>query len=266
MIVCADDYGLRDDINRAILELTESCRLSAVSCMVSLARCTPDTLAELHVHRDHIDIGLHLCLTDEGEQLSSSMPGRKFALPSFGLLLRQALLGRVRPRDIALQVSDQYDRFVEKCGRQPDYIDGHLHAHQLPGVRRGLLDFLLTLPPASRPYVRNTRLPVRTLWRQGLPWTKASFIGTFGARLWKQLHAASVPTNDGFAGIYDFRRWSDYQDFFPRFLACLPHANGILVTHPGSQEEWRKKEFSTLRHFQFRPGSINRFGKPGCNC
>src|SRR2546422_7241019 len=44
MILCADDYGLSEDIDRAILELCRSGRLTAVSCMVALERCSADSL------------------------------------------------------------------------------------------------------------------------------------------------------------------------------------------------------------------------------
>ena len=261
MILCADDYGLRDDINRAILELVEAGRLSAVSCLVAHERCAPAALAELCARGPNLDLGLHLCLTDENLPLApsrdrASSPRR---LPSFGALLRRAVLGRVRTEQVAAQVAAQYDLFLQKCGRKPDYIDGHLHAHQLPGMRQGLLQFLASLPPGSRPYVRNTWLPARQLRDRGLPWAKAAFIGAFGARLLKQLTLAGNRTNDGFAGIYDFRRWPRYGDYFPKFLACLPNRNGILVVHPGEAEPWRAQELRVLREFAFAKGEPNRF-------
>jgi chitin disaccharide deacetylase len=265
MILCADDYGLRQDINRAILELVESGRLSAVSCMVALEDCAPAALAQLLAHQDRIDLGLHLCLTTEDQPLSASLAlrGAPPACSSFGVLLRRALRGQVQPQEIVRQISAQYELFVQKCGRRPDYIDGHLHAHQLPGVSDGLVEFALSLPTGCRPYVRNTRLPMRALWRRRLPFAKASFIGFFGARLFRQLRAAGVATNDGFAGIYDFRRWRRYGEYLPRFVACLPRPNGILVTHPGHEEDWRQREFDTVRKFPFVAGSLNRFQRPG---
>lgn len=261
MIVCADDYGLRDDINRAVLELVLSGRLSAVSCLVALERCTPEVLAELCRHGSRIDIGLHLCLTDEGLPLTAShereTAGHVF--PSYRKLLRNALLGALQARQVEAQVSEQYELFQHKCGRRPDYIDGHLHVHQLPGARQGVVQFVRSLPTEHRPYVRNTYLPVGELRRHGLPWMKAGFIGAFGAKLAGELRAAGLPTNDGFAGIYDFRNWHRYTAYFPRFTTCLTSANGILVVHPGMDEEWRAQELKALREFSFADGQPNRF-------
>ena len=77
--------------------------------------------------------------------------------------------------------------------------------------------------------------------------------------MFAQLRAAGLPTNDGFAGIYDFRDWSRYPQYLPLFVACLPNPNGLLVVHPGSEEDWRLQEFNTLRAFPFGPDALNRF-------
>ena len=65
MILCADDYGLREDIDEAILELCGLGKLTAVSCMVGLESCTAQSLGKLLRQESALDIGLHLCLTHE---------------------------------------------------------------------------------------------------------------------------------------------------------------------------------------------------------
>ena len=79
MIICADDYGMRADIDRAILELCGDGRLSAVSCMVLFERCDGAALEKLRAHEAHTDLGLHFCLTDEN--LPLSVPLDKTRLP-----------------------------------------------------------------------------------------------------------------------------------------------------------------------------------------
>ena len=260
MIVCADDYGLREDIDRAILELCHLGKLSAVSCLVLFERCDSEVMKPLLAHQAKVDIGLHLCLTDEGLPLSLLPPENK--LPNFKSLLRRTMLPQVRSGNIRAQITAQYRLFAEKCGRRPDFIDGHLYVHQLPGVRRGLLDFVLSLRPERRPYLRNTGMPVHELHRRKLPWTKAGLIGAFGTRMKRALHAAGVPTNDGFAGIYDFKNWRRYPEYLPNFVDCLRHPNGILVVHPGFNEDWRRQEFESLRDCAPLAERLNRFQPP----
>lgn len=256
MIICADDYGMADDVDRAILELCAIKHLGAVSCMAAIQRCGSDSLKPLLEHQAGVDIGLHLCFADE---TLPPLENETQPLPAFGSFFRQTLLGRVKASQIRPRVSAQYELFLKKCGRPPDFIDGHLHAHQLPGVREGLLEFVLSLPANGRPYIRNTRQPLKTLREHRLPWLKAAFIGKFGARLAAELRAAGVATNDGFAGIYDFGDYRRYPDYFPRFAACLPKTNGILVVHPGENESWRREEFMVLRDASFASGTPNRF-------
>lgn len=256
MIVCADDYGLHEDVDEAVLELCEHGSLTAVSCLAVLQRCTGEAFRALQKHGAAVDIGLHLCLTDEGLPLE---PRSMQTLPNFGSLLRRGWLKQLNPRDIAHEIQRQYDHFVAKSGRPPDHIDGHLHVHQLPGIREGLLEFMSRLPASSRPYVRNTRMSIRDLRRLGLPWLKAGIIGALGKAMEVRLATAGIRTNRGFAGVYDFRKWTRYPEYFPRFTAALDKPNGILVVHPGLKEDWRKQEFETLRRFAPNDARRNRF-------
>ena len=75
----------------------------------------------------------------------------------------------------------------------------------------------------------------------------------------RKLRAAGVSTNQGFAGIYDFQNWRNYGAYLPRFVACLPEPNGILVVHPGFDEDWRRAELEALFGFTFAEGMPNRF-------
>jgi predicted glycoside hydrolase/deacetylase ChbG (UPF0249 family) len=261
MIVCADDYGLRQDIDEAILDLVRDRRLTAVSCLVALERCDPPLLAQMRAHQAEVDIGLHLCFTDEALPLEPLLasPGEPRHMPAYGKLLRDSLTGKLSADAMADRISTQYHLFMSKCGRRPDFIDGHLHTHQLPGIRAGLLRFLAELAPGDRPYIRNTALPLRRLWRRRLPWAKAALIIAFGRTMAHALRKAGIRTNHQFAGIYDFRNWQRFPAYVQRFAACLSDVNGMLVTHPGLDEEWRLSEFETLSGGALSGFQVNRF-------
>jgi len=239
IVLCADDYGIAPGVGRAIRDLLGRGRLSATSCMV----VSPDFAAEgplLTPYIGRADIGLHLTLTQ----------GR-----SLGRLMLAAYTRRLDREATAAEVERQVARFTQIVGRPPDFIDGHLHVHQLPGVRAGLIEFVLSLPAEGRPYIRNTRLRLRKLWKRRLPWLKAASIGVFGARMLAELRAAGLATNQGFAGVYNFRNWRRYPEYLPRFVQCLDNPNGILVVHPGNKTEWRRQELEALRGFTFPSGT-----------
>src|SRR5215475_4096369 len=101
MIVCADDYGFRDDINDAILELCALGKLSAVSCATAVGDCSRNVLTALRAHESRVDIGLHLCLADETLEVTDSAGKAAPTLPAYRVFVRQAVLRQVRPADIA---------------------------------------------------------------------------------------------------------------------------------------------------------------------
>lgn len=263
MIVCADDFGLTDDINRAVLTLAERGRVSAVSCMVALPHFESPAFSSLLQHQERVDIGLHLTLTDispvhDGVGVKSLLQssGKFHDMSSWW---RRGVRGAIYPEDVAREARAQFDRFVQYAGRAPDYLDSHLHIHQFPGVCEGVLQFLDTLDPATRPYVRNSAMPFGKIIRQGVSPLKCLAIGFSGNHFRKALEARGVKTNNGFAGVYAYDGHCAYPRHFKRFVECMETRTGILMTHPGEVEPWRASEYRTLLDSECLAGQINRF-------
>jgi len=104
MILCADDFGLREDVDEAVIELCSLNKLSAVSSMVLFERCSPKLLSRLEQFRGRLDLGLHLCFTDEDLALSSVAGMKPLFFRSFACCLANAQVGqtesaRRRPLD-----------------------------------------------------------------------------------------------------------------------------------------------------------------------
>src|SRR5690242_19293340 len=118
MIICADDIGLRQDIDDAILALCARGSLSAVSCMVAVKRCDAHSLKRLLEFESEVDIGLHLCLTHEDASVEGALPNGDNSAPSFPTLFRRSAFRRIKPLEIRRQVAAQYELFVRKTGRR----------------------------------------------------------------------------------------------------------------------------------------------------
>lgn len=263
MIVCADDFGLSDDINRAIITLAERGRISAVSCMVALPQFDCNAFSELLKHRQQVDIGLHLTLTDipsvHPAPAVSSLLNASGVLYSMGQLLRRGARGAVVPQEVAREVRSQYERFIKIAGFPPDYLDSHLHVHQFPGVRAGVLQFLEVLKPAPAFYVRNSGISMGKAMCQGVSSLKCLSIGFPGIRFRNALEKRGMKTNHGFAGIYAYDGHRAYPGYLKRFIDCMESRTGILMTHPGEVEAWREIEYRTLLEAGCLSGKINRF-------
>lgn len=240
LLLCADDYGLAPGVNAAIRDLIAQGRLTATSVM-SLCphwRSGADALREL---KGKADVGLHFTLTDQpplGAMPTLAPDGR---LPPLGRLMgwayRGKLNGPVARVEIRDELSRQIDAFTDAWGGPPDYIDGHQHIHQLPGVREAVVEALAALPGAPPgPYVRLCGEPVTAVLRRGVAVPKTLLIGGLGGGLRRMVRARGIPANDRFAGVYDFAGNRPFADLMSRFLDGIGGRTLVMV-HPGLPDE-----------------------------
>jgi chitin disaccharide deacetylase len=263
VIICADGYGLSEDVNEAILDLARRGVVTAVSCMVALPQCRRLALEPLLALRDQIDLGLHFSLVlPEGESLLTAGPSLRHAA-TFRGALQAAVLGRFKQADLTAELAAQLDLFQAEAGMAPDFVDGHLHVHQFPGIRDAFARCLACRPGPRRPYVRNTRMRAGDLLAQGHSYWKCQLLSWWGQAFKRRALASGLETNNGFAGAYDYRYWGRYEGHLPGFLRQLTHRNALLMTHPGRKEPWRRNEYENLRSAAIAPCTVTRFVRTG---
>ena len=227
--LCADDFGIAPGVDDGIVALAESGRLTAVSCMTVLPRW-PAAAQRLVALASRVDIGLHFTLT--GLSPLGVMP--KFApdgqLPSLGPLLVAAMARCLAQDEIAAEFARQLDAFGAALGRLPDFVDGHQHVHQFPGVRNILTTALAD--HGNTVWLRNTATTPSRLLRRRTALPRAAFLAAvgFGARdCWR---AAGFATNADFAGVRDFNETAPYSVLMRRFLADA-QPDLLIMCHPG---------------------------------
>jgi len=222
LIVCADDFGIEPGVDAAILELGQKQRLSATGCLVTSERFPQASAGLLELP---IDIGLHLNFT---EYLGT--PG--FHKP-LGTLIALSYLRQLSRPEVRRQIETQLDLFEKYLKRAPDFVDGHLHVHQLPIIRDALIEVLTRRYSGQLPWLRDTS---PTTLSSALPFMqrfKAHVIGALGARaLVRQAKHAGAKVNHGFMGAYDFSR--PHPPYLKMLGEWLKHANAesVLMTHP----------------------------------
>ncbi len=220
IVVCADDYGMSPSVNAGILALAAQGRLSATSILVDGPAAAVGMPGLLETG---LQLGLHLNLTESFGQPGLCLPLRQ--------LILQAYARRLSCDQVQRDIQRQLQRFQDLTGRVPDYIDGHQHIHQLPGIRTPLLQALDGLA-GPRPWIRHTGRPRMA----GLPWRlrfKAWVIAGLGAAaLHRQVQASGFCDNPGFLGVYDFTGGvSAYAAWMARWLAAAQDGD-VLMCHP----------------------------------
>lgn len=231
VILCADDYGISAGVSRGILELARAGRLSATSAIVTLARWPRDAPA-LAATRDRIATGLHINLTlgaPLGAMPSLAPDGR---LPDIGTLTRAALLGRIDAGEIEGEVLRQIDSFVAAVGHAPDHVDGHQHAHALPGVREGVLGAVGRRLGHSPPLLRDPADSAARILRRGGEVGKALAIAGLAAGFGRAARRHGLPTSDGFSGVSAFDARRDFAVELAQAMR-LAGRRHIVMCHPG---------------------------------
>ena len=222
IILCADDFALHPAIDAAVHTLTQAGRLSATSCMTTAPRWH-EAARMLPALRSRLAVGLHFNLTEGfGQQASTSV----------GTRIAQAYTGRLNGVWLRTQWRDQLDAFENALGTPPDFIDGHQHVHQLPGVRAAMLDELQRRYGEAPPlWVRSTA-PAGNLVRQ----PKAAVIAALGGwSLTRHLHKRSIAHNQGFGGVYGFDAPTPaaYGQHMDAWLRACDNAS-MLMCHPAN--------------------------------
>ena len=255
IVVCADDYGLESGVDAAIVELASKGRLSATGCLVTAPGFVQSASA---LKALPIDVGLHLNFTE-----NLGPPG---SYRSLGALIAAAYTGRLSAQAVRVQIDQQLDLFHARVNRTPDFVDGHLHVHQLPVIREQLVEALRARYPGRLPWLRDTR---PTHLSSSLPWMqriKAHVIGALGGRAFSVLaQHIGAEQNNGFAGAYDFSR--SHPDYAWMLDQWLPHASAwtLLMTHPAKSASPalafgrdRQREFQVLDSDDF-PALLARY-------
>lgn len=233
--LCADDYGYRPGVSAAIRRLAVESRLTATSALVTF----PDwgrAAADVTALRATIDVGLHLDLV-EGPPLGP-MPRLAPAgvPPSIGTLIRRALMGAIDQVEIRDETLRQIEAFERATGHLPDFLDGHQHAHALPGVGVAVLAALERADPARRIAVRDPADRLAHILRRRVGMSKALTIAALTSTFAPLLRESGRPHNVGFSGVYDFAPNTNLDRAFRQFVVA-PGARHLIMCHPGDGED-----------------------------
>jgi chitin disaccharide deacetylase len=136
LIVNADDFGLSEAVNRAVIETHEHGIVTSTSIMAGGAAF--EHAAELAARCPTLDVGVHLTLTEQrpvAESVPSLVGADGHFAPHATDLAKRCLRGAIALDDVHKELDAQIRR-VRAAGVRPTHLDGHQHVHVLPGVAR----------------------------------------------------------------------------------------------------------------------------------
>ena len=241
LIVNADDFGLTESINRAIMVAHRDGILTSASLLANGPAF--DQAIASSQQFPQLSVGVHLNIS-EGRPVSpaaripSLVNGRgELHLSPFHLWVR-ILTGQISLEDIHSECRAQVLKLLD-AGLGPSHLDGHLHVHVLPQLSHILIALAREF---CIPYVRcpaedlGATLPA--LWKiagTGIATLERSAIAygvsSFARRLREQLRMAGLFCPDAFLGLAH-TGFLDTKSL-SALLALVPNGTTELMCHPG---------------------------------
>lgn len=254
LIVNADDLGLTEGVNRAIVETHRSGVVSSATLMangaqfedaVRAARSAPD-----------LSVGCHVVLVD-GTPVSppgtvetllairSAEPEKFYS--SLSAFAARAMLGGFDPDELVAEITAQI-RKIQSTGLAVTHLDTHKHAHIFPAVLEALLRAarICGVRAIRNPFVPVAAMPARrfkgrrNLWKR---YGQVRLLHRFSGQFLQRTKRAGVLAPDGVIGVIETglvdsavdnpNDASGYSSLLRQALASLPEGTWELVCHPG---------------------------------
>ncbi len=252
--ICADDFGLSKGVSTAIIQLIKNKKISATSCM-TVCPSWPLAAQELSEVAADVDVGLHLTLTDQKPLGIMPSLAPEGCFPSLRHLIFLSLTKRLAAEEMKAEIHRQIDAFETHMGRPPDFVDGHHHVHQLPGIQDAVINVVKERLNKRGFFIRCCwESPARIISRR-IHITRALFVATPGWLLRKRLLKDGIAFNQGFSGVHSFTSGVDFYYLMEKFITAQKNG-GLIMCHPGfpdpelqkvdSVTKWRRHEFETL--------------------
>ena len=239
LIVNADDFGLTQGVNRAILE-AHSHGIVTSSTLMANGRAFDDAVQSA-TSATKLSVGCHVVLVDgspvfEKKPTATTLSNEKFddgrfyeTLNGFALRL---LRGRINVDDIEAEATAQI-RKLQAAGIVVSHLDTHKHTHILPRVLRPLLR---AARACGVPALRNPFGPLHMsvvasrprLWKR---FSQVTVLNRLGRSFRKSVTAAGMFTPDGTVGIVATGAMDI--PLFESIVKSLPEGTWELVCHPG---------------------------------
>lgn len=242
LIINADDFGLTEGVNRAILEghrrgVITSTTLMANGRQFSSAARSAHSAAELSV-------GCHVVLVD-GEPLlpreqvpsllAESGNGTAHLRQGFLELARDSFRHRIQPVEVEAEAAAQI-RTLQSAGISVSHVDTHKHAHMLPSVCQAVLRAARAcgIRAVRNPFVPLKPLAFAHLLRRPKLWTRyteVSLLRRYEAQFREMVAREGMLTTDGSFGVLVTGALDE--SLFDAIIGSIPQGTWEFVCHPG---------------------------------
>ncbi|GAB4534038.1 MAG: hypothetical protein Fur0020_00320 [Thermodesulfovibrionia bacterium] len=244
--IVADDYGITDDVNSAILELVKKNIVSKVGVMVN------DIIdySIYDIRNYNREIGLHLNLTSY-ERGKGINPDKEIAPSKFLYYLYTN-----QDENMIIDNIDYQFEFLKRNGFKISYIDTHLHIHIFPKLSRLIINYakakgidsIRCITMQRRHMIFYINSLVHFGFLRQLP--KIIFLYSLGGVMKSILDISQMKYCKNLV-LMPLAKDGDYSGLLRVLLKRFRDVDAEIVTHPGFETKIKYDRYTTGRYIEF---------------
>ena len=242
LIINADDFGLTEGVNRAILEGHRHGVITSTTLMANGGRFASAALSAQSV--PELSVGCHVVLVD-GEPLLSKEQVRSLLAKSgngnarlrqgFLELARDNFRHKIHLAEVEAEAAAQI-RTLQSAGISVSHLDTHKHAHMLPSVCHAVLRAARScgVKAVRNPFVPLKPLAFAHLLRRPKLWTRyteVKVLRRYEAQFREMVAREGMITTDGSFGVLVTGALDE--SLFEAIIGSIPEGTWEFVCHPG---------------------------------
>jgi hopanoid biosynthesis associated protein HpnK len=245
LIVNADDFGLTDGVNRAILEGHNNGIITSTTLMAN--GMAFDSAVAASSTTPALGVGVHLNLTQgrpvtPASQVPSIVTSDGSLYPGPGILARQILSRRVKAGDVETELRSQIEK-VASSGIRITHLDSHKHIHLLPPVFNVVVKLAreygidcIRCPIEHAPGALGPLLSGQSGWpRMARQYLLSRGLSTLAGLQANKVTDAGLHRPEHFYGLSQ----TGFLDatILAQLLRALPEGTSEIMCHPGYVDE-----------------------------
>lgn len=238
LIINADDFGLTDGVNRAIVEAHRRGVVTSATLMANSQAF--DAAVASRTQLPKLSVGCHVVLID-GRPVAD--PARVSTLTADGDEFRNGLVGfaadairgKIREEHVYDEAVAQFQK-LQSAGVTPTHFDSHKHSHLFPSILKPLLRAArdCRVRALRNPFVPLKPLAFAHLARRPKLWTRYSEVAVlrgYHEAFRRAVADSGMITTDGSFGIVVTGALD--HELFRAIVGCIPEGTWEFVCHPG---------------------------------
>lgn len=250
LIINADDFGIHESVNNAVIQGYRQGCLTSTSLMPS-GRAFNEAIL-FAAKNPGLGVGIHLTLVAEApvsnpDHIPSLVDNTGYFAPQYPQFLVRYIMGKISRDEIRRELFAQVQKVVS-TGLKISHIDSHQHLHIFPGI----LDIVIEIAKAYN--IKAIRIPDEPyfFWG-GYPFSPFRAIARAGLTFLARI-ARYKSIKNGIAAPHHFfgmlAGGNMKEEYLANILDQLPDGVSEIMVHPGSDATALQETYQWHYHWE----------------